>query len=1018
MLPVLAAAAMWLSGCAGAASPAGSPSQAKPAALSITVSSLPAGTVQAAYSATLSATGGAVPYTWSITSGSLPPGLTLSPSGQISGTPTQAGGSSFAVQVTDSSSLAQTASTSLSITIAAAGANPVQITTTSLPGGQVNSAYSATLAATGGATPYSWSLSGGSLPAGLSLSAAGQFTGTPTASGTVSFTVRVADSSSPAKTATANLSITIAAVGANPLQITTTSLPSGQVSSAYTAILVATGGTTPYSWSLSGGSLPAGLSLSAAGQITGTPTASGTASFTVQVTDSSSSAQTATANLSIGIASGGGGGGSATVILCPNNGQTGNNANCVQPPTLSFGKQGSNSTSGPLTISVNNCSTSNVAGCTGSGNLTLGTPYFTISGGNAGDFANTGTGTCSNGALVASGSSCTIILRFTPSQAGGTNETATLTVNSNAASSADTMSLTGTSAAVSMISSCQTLSGGTNYQLTSNVSAAGTCFTVGGSNTDLNLNGFTVTYCTSSSSSLVGGVFMDGNPTSGATIHNGTINEGGGTCTGLTPSNGYGSGAIIASSDGGSSASVGTTAFNLALSVKVAHAKVLMEEDAGVSTALGTTMHDVQYTDNDAGNCSSVGCRDLDQYSSIVIDQASHAGGGQFYNITGSGGPQTAINETAPNSVAENNFISPGNVSATVTNGFVYQFWGSNSTIKNNLTAGAGSGGACTSCRGVQISSVNNAAVTGTVVQNNVLNITQLSNDPEYGGCQLEGAHGLQLNTAGSGFDLSNNTFKNNVVTSYAGACPGDGFAFSSGSNGAGPNKTQNNTFSCRYVAGHGNVEHCAGIYFDSKGYSPAPDGSLVSTGDTFSGDKEAVFIWYDGSSSWTCNQCTFEKGPNADSSWLFVDYDLGQSTGGGSSPFTFVDPTFTNGAAANQNNLSAWASNNGSQSFSYTIQWTYTVTVKGGSSGSATSGATVTATDSQGNQECSGTTNASGVFSCVVSDTKYGASGGKYAVTNFNPLAIKISASGCTTLNYSKTILATTSETQTIPGC
>jgi hypothetical protein len=485
----------------------------------------------------------------------------------------------------------------------------------------------------------------------------------------------------------------------------------------------------------------------------------------------------------------------------------------------------------------------------------------------------------------------------------------------------------------------------------------------------------------------------------------------------LTPSNGYGSGAIIASSDGGSSATVGTTAFNLAITVKVAHAKVLLEEDAGTSTALGTTMHDVIYTDNDTGNCSSVGCRDLDQFSSIVIDQATQAGGGQFYNVTGRGGPQTAINETAANSVAENNFISPGNTTATVTNGFVYQFWGSNSTIKNNLTAGPGSGGACTSCRGVQVSSVNNRAVTGTVVQDNVLNITQLNNDPEYGGCQLEGAHGLQLNTAGSGFDLSNNTFKNNVVTSYADQCPGDGFAFSSGSNGAGANKTQNNKFSCRYVGGHAGVEHCAGIYFDPKGYSPAPDGSLISTGDTFSGDKEAVFIWYDGSSSWTCNQCTFDKGPNADASWLFVDYDLGQSTGAGSSPFTFVDPTFTNGAAASQNNLSAWASNN-SSSFSSTIQWTYTVTVKGGSSGSAMSGATVTATDSQGSQECNGTTNSSGVFSCVVSDTKYGASGGSYAVTNFNPVGFKISASGCTTLNYSKAILSTTAETQTIPGC
>jgi hypothetical protein len=86
--------------------------------------------------------------------------------------------------------------------------------------------------------------------------------------------------------------------------------------------------------------------------------------------------------------------------------------------------------------------------------------------------------------------------------------------------------------------------------------------------------------------------------------------------------------------------------------------------------------------------------------------------------------------------------------------------------------------------------------------------------------------------------------------------------------------------------------------------------------------------------------------------------------------------------------------------------------------SGSLISGATVTATDAQGQQECNGTTNASGVFSCVVNDTKYAASGGQYSITNFNPFVFKISASGCTTLNYSNTVLATTSEIQTIPGC
>jgi Putative Ig domain len=106
-------------GCAASSTHANS----EPSPLAISSDALPAGKAQTAYSATLIATGGTAPYTWSLNSGSLPVGLTLSSSlGQISGTPSQAGTSSFGVQVTDSSSPPQTAKAQLSLTVAAATA--------------------------------------------------------------------------------------------------------------------------------------------------------------------------------------------------------------------------------------------------------------------------------------------------------------------------------------------------------------------------------------------------------------------------------------------------------------------------------------------------------------------------------------------------------------------------------------------------------------------------------------------------------------------------------------------------------------------------------------------------------------------------------------------------------------------------------------------------------------------------------------------------------------------------------
>ncbi len=244
--------------------------------LSITTTSLPQGTTGAAYSATLQANNGTTPYSWTISSSSLPAGLSLNAStGAISGTPTQSGTFSFTAQVADSAN--NKAQQLLSIVISVA----LSINTTSLPQGTTTVSYSATLQATGGTTPYSWSVSSGAPPAGLSLNAStGAISGTPTQSGTFSFTAQVTDSANNKSQQLLSMQVL------TTLSITTTP-QQGTVGVAYSATLQATGGTTPYSWTISSGPLPTGLSLnSVTGAISGTPTQSGTFSFTAQVMDS------------------------------------------------------------------------------------------------------------------------------------------------------------------------------------------------------------------------------------------------------------------------------------------------------------------------------------------------------------------------------------------------------------------------------------------------------------------------------------------------------------------------------------------------------------------------------------------------------------------------------------------------------------------------------------------------------------------------------------------------------------
>ena len=242
----------------------------------ITTTTLPNGTIDVAYSQTLTATG-TQPITWSVISGSLPTNLTLSTAGVISGTPTTVGTFNFTVQASNS---AGNTTKALSITIN--GVTPV-ITTTTLPGGIVGTTYNTQLAATGTA-PITWTLENGNLPNGLTLSSAGLISGIPTVAGTSNLTVKASNS---AGSDTKALSIIISAAIIAPV-ITTTILPDGLVGSAYNQTLTATG-TVPITWSLESGSLPNGLTLSAVGEISGIPTAAGVSNFTVKATNSAGS---------------------------------------------------------------------------------------------------------------------------------------------------------------------------------------------------------------------------------------------------------------------------------------------------------------------------------------------------------------------------------------------------------------------------------------------------------------------------------------------------------------------------------------------------------------------------------------------------------------------------------------------------------------------------------------------------------------------------------------------------------
>ena len=372
---------------------------------------LPAATLGAAYSFDLNTllTGGTAPFSWSLSSGTLPAGLSLSASGMITGTPTQV---SPALRNLGNRALVQPQIASVTLVLLAldSGNPPVRltvqltlavnlpalsITTTSLPNGIAGAAYGpsgagATVTATGGASPYSWTFSG--LPSGLAFSSgtpSATISGTTCQVGSFTVTATVSDSETPAVSASATLTLTIVA---GSLSIATASpLPNATLNSAYSTSVTAGGGCAPYSWSLAAGStLPAGLNFasgSPAATISGTPTVTGTYKFTLQVTDSESPALTVSATFLLTITE-------SPNVTCPTT------VNLTLCGMYFVGARGFNHSGGPMALggsfvadNANHIATSGTEDINSSTN-SAGGQMFTITGGSyAMDASGDGRGT-------------------------------------------------------------------------------------------------------------------------------------------------------------------------------------------------------------------------------------------------------------------------------------------------------------------------------------------------------------------------------------------------------------------------------------------------------------------------------------------------------------------------------------------------------------------------------------------------------------------------------------------------
>jgi len=250
---------------------------------------LPNGVIAAAYNQTIVGSGGTAPYTFGVTAGALPMGLTLTGAGVLTGTPSTVGTSGVTIRGTDANGCF--AEVVLAITIVAAPPPPpvcpiVTLLPTILPGGIVGTPYSQLITGSGGTGPYSFGVTAGVLPDGVTLTSVGLLSGTPTTVGTSVVTIQGTD----ANGCFASIIYTIVQVApevppCETIQFTPATLPQITEGVPFSQTFIGSGGTGPYTFVVSAGALPDGLTLSPAGVLSGTPTSSGGFNFTISVTD-------------------------------------------------------------------------------------------------------------------------------------------------------------------------------------------------------------------------------------------------------------------------------------------------------------------------------------------------------------------------------------------------------------------------------------------------------------------------------------------------------------------------------------------------------------------------------------------------------------------------------------------------------------------------------------------------------------------------------------------------------------
>ncbi len=244
--------------------------------IQIRTSALPDVALGAPYDEKLEVVGGTPPYAFALAEGALPDGLVLTPDvGRITGTADAPGPFPFTVRVSDPGGRSATQALRLYVT-----PEPLDIATSSVPEGQEQIAYRFELRARGGVPPFVWTQTGGTLPTGITLDADGVLSGTAVDYGPHRLSVELAD----AEGRTVGGDFDLLWRSLEPM-IRTRSLARARAGRPYEVELVAEGGLPPYTWAITDGMLPAGLSLSPNGGIDGTPSEAGSFAFRVGVTD-------------------------------------------------------------------------------------------------------------------------------------------------------------------------------------------------------------------------------------------------------------------------------------------------------------------------------------------------------------------------------------------------------------------------------------------------------------------------------------------------------------------------------------------------------------------------------------------------------------------------------------------------------------------------------------------------------------------------------------------------------------